>query len=125
MSLNIELFDPDSGATVPMSFVDIATIRFTIIDPNIAPALTWRTASPNPLTVFSDDEITIVDANALAAEVLLADLKVFLEGPYSGGSMSTTLNAGGYLPLSQPFNTSPWNYNGPESVTGIPAGVVD
>lgn len=125
MSLNIELFDPDSGATVPMSFVDIATIRFTIIDPNIAPALTWRIASPNPLTIFSDDEITIVDANALAAEVLLADLKVFLEGPYSGGSMSTTLNAGGYLPLSQPFNTSPWNYSGPESVTGIPAEIVD
>ena len=30
-----------------------------------------------------------------------------------------------YIPLSQPFNISPWNYNGTESVTVLPTGVVD
>ena len=52
-------------------------------------------------------------------------LTAFLEGPYNAGAMNTTLNAGGLIPLSQPYNTVPWNYAGPESVTSIPAGVVD
>lgn len=52
-------------------------------------------------------------------------VKFFLEGPYSGGSMTTSLNTGGFIPLTQPFNTSPWNYSGTESVAGIPNGVVD
>ncbi len=34
--------------------------------------------------------------------------------------MLTTLNAASMLPLSQPFNTAPWNYAGPESVASIP-----
>ncbi|MBN3036390.1 MAG: hypothetical protein JW861_12460, partial [Bacteroidales bacterium] len=54
------------------------------------------------------------------------DLTLFIEGPFNGITMDTTLNAAGYLPLSQPFNTSPWNYNGTESVTAIPnSDVVD
>ena len=52
-------------------------------------------------------------------------VKFFMEGPYSGGTMSTALNTGGFIPLNQPFNTSPWNYLGTESVASIPAGVVD
>jgi hypothetical protein len=45
------------------------------------------------------------------------NIKAFLEGPYaSGSSMSTNLNAGGYLPILQPFNSSPWNYSGIEKV---------
>jgi len=30
-----------------------------------------------------------------------------------------------YIPLTQPFNTSPWNYDGNESVVSIPDSVVD
>ncbi|MEE9431700.1 MAG: FISUMP domain-containing protein [Melioribacteraceae bacterium] len=51
--------------------------------------------------------------------------KIFLEGKYSNGSMSTTLNTQVVIPLIQPFNQSPWNYGGAESVTSIPANVVD
>jgi hypothetical protein len=51
-------------------------------------------------------------------------VKVFLQGPYSSGSMSTALNPT-YLPLSQPYNNSPWSYSGTESVSSIPSGVVD
>jgi len=53
-------------------------------------------------------------------------LKVFIEGAYNGTDMNTALNTAGYLPLSQPFNQPPWNYNGTESVTAIPsADIVD
>ncbi len=49
------------------------------------------------------------------------DLKVFIEGPYNGADLNTTLNSSGYLPLSQPFNQPPWNYEGTESVAFIPS----
>ena len=47
-------------------------------------------------------------------------MKVFLEGPFTGTEMNNDLNAAGFLPLEQPFNTEPWNYNGTESVVAIP-----
>ncbi|MEI7491282.1 MAG: hypothetical protein WCK92_07785 [Bacteroidota bacterium] len=56
-----------------------------------------------------------------------ANLTAFLEGPYNSGTgnMNTTLKTSGLIPLSQPYNVSPWNYAGPESVAGIPNDVVD
>ncbi len=48
------------------------------------------------------------------------DLKVFLEGPFYGSTMNNDLNTQGIIPLSQPYNVSPWNYNGGESVGSIP-----
>lgn len=55
----------------------------------------------------------------------LANIKVFLEGAYLAGSLTTALKSLGYIPLSQPYNTAPWNYSGAESVISIPTGVVD
>lgn len=53
----------------------------------------------------------------------MVNVKVFLEGPFSSnsgvGSMSTALNSAGAIPLipqKQPYDTSPWNYSGPEFV---------
>jgi hypothetical protein len=57
------------------------------------------------------------------------NLKVFLEGPYNGIDMNTDLNGNPELveglPLSQPYNTSPWNYQGTETVDSLPENVVD
>jgi hypothetical protein len=54
------------------------------------------------------------------------DLYVFLEGPYNGTEMITTLNSEGLIPLSQPYHTQPWNYAGNEVVGSIPKpGIVD
>jgi hypothetical protein len=50
----------------------------------------------------------------------LVKIKVFLQGPYSGGVMTTGLNTGGYIPLTQPYSGAPWNYSGVESVGSIP-----
>jgi len=52
----------------------------------------------------------------------------FLEGAYSGGSMTTNLSTNQQIPLSQPFNNPPWNYFGTESVqnyNALPANTVD
>ncbi len=50
---------------------------------------------------------------------ILLDLCVFLEGPFNGSEMSIFQNSE-YLPLSQPFNIDPWNYNGSEVISTIP-----
>jgi len=56
---------------------------------------------------------------------VLFDVKMFLQGSYQDGEMQTGLNPD-FLPLSQPFNTAPWNYPGNESVNSIPnSDVVD
>jgi hypothetical protein len=50
---------------------------------------------------------------------------VYLEGPFNGTDMNTDLQAAGVIPTTQPYNIAPWNYAGTESVTSVPAGVVD
>jgi len=53
------------------------------------------------------------------------DLTVVLEGPFNGLDMNSSLNQL-FLPLSQPYNTLPWNYSGAENVGSIPnTNVVD
>ena len=49
---------------------------------------------------------------------MYSDIKVWIEGAYSSGSMSTTLNANNYIPLTSPYSDE-------LVVTSIPANVVD
>ena len=54
------------------------------------------------------------------------NLKVLLEGPFNGTGMNTTLFDNGQLPANQPYNDTPWNYDGQETLTALPgSGVVD
>ncbi|MDR3668676.1 MAG: choice-of-anchor Q domain-containing protein [Ignavibacteriaceae bacterium] len=55
----------------------------------------------------------------------LVNIKVLLEGMFNDGKMSTFYNSNKMISLSQPYNSSPWNYTGSESVAKIPANVVD
>ncbi len=47
------------------------------------------------------------------------ELKVFLEGPFNTTSMSNDLQTNNLIPLNQPYNTTPWNYNGSETVSDL------
>ena len=51
--------------------------------------------------------------------------RIWLQGPFNNGSMLPLLSEGGYIPLNQSFSSAPWNYNGNESVSSVPTGVVD
>lgn len=82
---------------------------------------------------------TTFNNGSISEPAIMVDLKVFLQGPYDVASdeMLTALNDGAYIPLAQPYNpTFPyydiasagdinWVYAGTESVTSIPADVVD
>ena len=67
----------------------------------------------------SINAINCIDTFSLANECgVLLDLKVFLEGCYdaSTGLMYDSLRSQNLIPVNQPFNTSPWNYAGLDTV---------
>jgi hypothetical protein len=73
-----------------------------------------------------------IPAADLTQEWKLADPKytfnvtALIRGPWNGTAMNTSLNSGGILPLAQPYNVTPFNYTGTESVASIPnANIVD
>lgn len=78
-------------------------------------------SSYDPMTIYSGD------ACSGTPSVNLAKVKVFLEGAYKAetGDMKIDLSTENILPLAQPFNSSPYNYAGTETVTAIPPLVVD
>lgn len=58
--------------------------------------------------------------------IFYVNINMFLEGPFQDGQMLTDLNKAKIIPLNQPFNAPPWNYDGTESVENMPNGnVVD
>lgn len=70
------------------------------------------------------DNVSILLGDAPPISV---NIKVILEGPYSStsGTMQTVLRTYGYLPTSQPYNATPWNYSVSQTVAGFPANCVD
>ncbi|MCB9087627.1 MAG: S8 family serine peptidase [Calditrichae bacterium] len=86
-----------------------------------------RDAANNTITVHNLDHFATFAVGEPGAFQLPAtvDLKVFLEGPYAAGAMFTNLLNSGFIPLAQPFSGAPWHYPGTESVSAVPADVVD
>jgi hypothetical protein len=77
------------------------------------------------LTDPDGDLIPISMVDGLVGPFIGADLKVFLQGPWNGTDMNTHLLDNGLIPLEQPYDSAPWNYNGTEEVDAIPDDVVD
>lgn len=80
------------------------------------------------ITINSNDPdlpATIIPVTLNVTQDIFVDLKVYLEGPFTGSEMSTDLQGLADFPLTQPYAGLPWNYPGTESVTNIPPGVVD
>jgi len=66
-------------------------------------------------------EVMILSSSQIIeTHTIEVDLMVYLEGPFNGIDMETSLNPS-LLPLSHPYNTTPWNFNGSESVQSIPS----
>lgn len=59
------------------------------------------------------------------ASTVALNLKAFLEGPYSPTLHSMHSNLINVLPLTQPYNVSPWNFAGAERASSFSANAVD
>ncbi len=51
--------------------------------------------------------------------------KAILQGPYNGTTMAINNSFRNTIPLQQPYNVSPWNYSGTESLGTLPANAID
>ncbi|GAA4748895.1 hypothetical protein GCM10023229_31890 [Flavisolibacter ginsenosidimutans] len=136
------LFEQTGGAnfTADVQFPYAATELNTNNETNLVPwylnAGEW-TAQFNSVTKDVANKVvsvTGIPVSSFVGEWKLADpvykfnVSLFLRGAWNAGpgDMTPSLNASGYLPLSQPYAASPYNYNGTESVPSIPnANVVD
>jgi len=68
----------------------------------------------------------LVSLHFAVSQTVQVETKIFLEGPFTAGQMTTDLNSSGFLPLTQPYGSPPWNYGGVETVSAIPnADIVD
>lgn len=77
----------------------------------------------------SRPQLNGVDAGAYEAVNLpgyvTINVKVFLQGPFNNGNMNTHLNSLNLLPSLQPYSSSPWNYNGNETLQSSSSNLVD
>ena len=56
---------------------------------------------------------------------MVVNAKVFLEGPLKNYKMNKDLRDNNTLPLEHPYGNAPWNYEGNESASELPNGIVD
>ena len=92
----------------------------------------WQNTNGVPLSNYNNiDDIYNFNCTD-CTEVFDTELnvKIFLEGAYEValGKMEKKLLDANLIPLNQPYNQDPWNYNGTESVantTDFPANAVD
>ena len=118
-----------SGAFAALkSLVPSATrtdIYDVLVDTGVQIALPALPATTKPRIAVGAASVT------LPTRIFGLDAKVFLQGPYTvtpltgGGTMSTDLNSGGFLPFDQPysasvFNGTPLDYDGGEGVLNDP-----
>ncbi len=87
------------------------------------PAQAANGSLPHSITrtgITAPSTFAVGDINSPMALILdiVVDLSVFFEGPFNGTDMNTDIN--GILPLSQPYDDTPWNYAGTENVVAIP-----
>ncbi len=83
-------------------------------------------SSYSPMTVFASNG-DCDNTGTPAVSDNRAKIKIMIEGYYdeNSGSMNTSLSDNNIMPLIQPFNVAPFDYNGFEVVSTIPVNVVD
>ena len=88
-SINIELFNTSAGEIISTSWIDVATVRFTTLNPSGNSQLSFRatSATTDPTISFADDQSTIVvqgTFTSLNANLLPVELTSFTANPIQG-----------------------------------------
>lgn len=91
----------------------------------------WGETTPNAesaiLVYYPASNLNNPNDGFVATPSVTVQAKVLLQGAYNPATQlqTTSLNTSNLLPLTQPYNTQPWNYTGTETVVSMPANVVD
>ena len=84
-----------TNTTVTFASTTNPVTTVTLANPNTTATLRWTVSAPGGCSASSD--VVITRAN------ILLDAKVFLEGPLSGSTMSTSIRS--FLPATSPYGT--------------------
>lgn len=120
------VFTPISDSfAMPSSFAPFTAVDFT----NVEEVGFLYKGERNGYSNALEFDAFEVDGVAIQPYTLVQSA-VYLEGFYNANiqAMNTQLRANNLLPITQPFNTAPWNYTGTESLNSInemPYSVVD
>lgn len=135
VSASIILKNPGSTYRLYYSFDSTNTSQYNVVvNKNSDVSLGTVTVTNGQFALYTQNADVVSGSNGdvgwafikLFAKPLLVNLKVFLEGTYSGGgAMATTLNTQGVIPKYQPYKAAPWNYLGTEATATFPTNVVD
>jgi len=109
------ILDPYNGTGINYPYdVEGVQVNFDYID----------AAFTSPCNGATAVIITCIEEIEPTANV---DFKILLEGPFDEnlGLMKTDLLTQNLLPTQQPFNSSPYDYNGTETVSNFPTNTVD
>jgi len=129
-----------NGFTADVRFPYNAAELNNNVETNLAPwylnASEWNAVLETSSRDLANKSVAVtgIRAASFTQEWKLADPRytfnvvAYLKGGWNNPSdqMRTALNANGLLPLTQPYNTAPYNYSGTETVASIPAAnIVD
>jgi len=147
------LWSNGTGAGLPtpnvaignIAWSDVAEFCFDVVNTGQGPNLSFDTTylgfndEQNSSTTHTTGTLSpfngVIDCSAAVG--VPVSLKVLLQGPYSGGTMTTTLQDPSpflgnqpIMPLAQPYNVAPWNYGsnaneGGETLSAIPPTMTD
>lgn len=106
-----------SGSEVTLSTTIHTTGQYTITADNIKDLAGNKISSNNSIQYTFSSDTSFGD--------LKANIKIFLEGAYLNGNMMTELINNELIPIAQPYNSPPWNYNGSEVLITSLNTVVD
>ncbi|MFT3981902.1 MAG: dockerin type I domain-containing protein [Ferruginibacter sp.] len=124
-----------TGFTADVRYPYISTELNTNTEANLVPwTLVTSEWNARLTPVTRDASADWVATTGIAAADLLQEWKLAdpnytmnvtaaLRGPWNNTNMNTSISS--IIPLTQPYNTTPFNYTGTESVASIPANVVD
>ena len=127
-------FDPNqNNYTIELSYgtEEIPTVQAVCADPAATPVILQSFTLPGASTVdvFAQNLQThnTYSINFTISENYEVVLKAFLEGPFNETEMNNLLDIlPDYYQLINPFISLSWNYNGKESIVGIPnSNIVD
>ncbi|MGH1364236.1 MAG: beta strand repeat-containing protein [Calditrichia bacterium] len=130
LSVNGDIdLDGELEITIPDGYYPAVADSFIVLTFNGSRTGTFSTFTAPSVGGSPQFEVlyrsTYVVVRTLIQNGTTVNLTAFLEGAYRSGSMTTQLRDDGLIPTSQPYSGSPWNYSGSESVSSIPADVVD
>lgn len=104
------------------TFADGNTMNNIIADMNYTGL---NTVNPDGYEQYVQTNLFVEAVDTCNAPTSNVRIKIFLEGDYTVNGMHNMLFQNGLMPLSQPYNDSPWSFASTATVTAPPANTVD